>query len=679
MPDPGSTPQIPGWGRFAPWIMLAVALVLHGVQTARLFPSWDALIDDERPVIVVDHAIHLYHGALGARFAREHGTTWGYDPFFMAGYPETPVWDSSSNLSIAFQLAAGGRYSPRAYKLGLFACTWLTVALLAVGAWWAGLSPWEIAATAALATPVFWGTMSGVLLRSGLFSFIMASSASVAVFGLLLRYDQRPSRSRWALLTASGAALLFAHVTAPIVMLGPTLGYFVAAVRRWQSRRRRLAALAPAALVAAVVNAFWLVPLWRFRGLRSVTFSFLTADSVRAFWLFLLERPVQGWISLGLMIVGACGLAAWWREGRRTRAAVFGGGAALLLALCALGSLWSVTRSTEPIRFVATLDLMLTVPAASALVRLWAAVARWTGGGRRGGLVAATLAATIAAAAWFLPPYSLALLADLIAERRPLVVGLRPEDRELVRALREQTDSSARILFEDQLRLLEATDPESTHWTPLLPFLLAPDERTFIGGLYLMAFIQHNRAATFGDYSLGNRRIDTWNHDELRDYCRRYNIGWIVCWSPLSRFCIDAFPDAHPIATLPRAVSPQLAIMRDETQWRAIAAQAGGAIANNALREGVNHYRLYRVDRPHSFFLKGSGQVSHVDANLVELRDLTPDPSLGGATLSLHWLDTWRTDPSVPLTPVFLPGDPVPFVFLAFDRPIAKLSLRNGY
>ena len=80
---------------------------------------------------MVDHAIHLYHGALGARFLPEHGTTWGYDPFFMAGYPETPVWDSSSNLSIAFQLAAGGRYSPRAYKLGLFACTFLVVAFAA--------------------------------------------------------------------------------------------------------------------------------------------------------------------------------------------------------------------------------------------------------------------------------------------------------------------------------------------------------------------------------------------------------------------------------------------------------------------------------------------------------------------------------------------------------------------
>ena len=40
---------------------------------------------------MVDHAIHEYHCALGARFLGERGTTWGFDPFFMAGYPETPV------------------------------------------------------------------------------------------------------------------------------------------------------------------------------------------------------------------------------------------------------------------------------------------------------------------------------------------------------------------------------------------------------------------------------------------------------------------------------------------------------------------------------------------------------------------------------------------------------------
>src|SRR5437870_12682876 len=95
-PTPNPQPPTP-----IRWVLVAV-LVLHGVQSLRLFGSWRSLIDNQ-PIVMVDHAIHLDHGALGARFLREHGTTWGYDPFFMAGYPETPIWDSSSNLAIVFQ------------------------------------------------------------------------------------------------------------------------------------------------------------------------------------------------------------------------------------------------------------------------------------------------------------------------------------------------------------------------------------------------------------------------------------------------------------------------------------------------------------------------------------------------------------------------------------------------
>ena len=78
------------WSRWLAGLALGVILGVHGWLSIRLFPSWRTLTSDDPP-ISVDHAIHLYHGYLGARFIREHGTSWGYDPFFMAGYPKTPV------------------------------------------------------------------------------------------------------------------------------------------------------------------------------------------------------------------------------------------------------------------------------------------------------------------------------------------------------------------------------------------------------------------------------------------------------------------------------------------------------------------------------------------------------------------------------------------------------------
>ncbi len=366
------------------WVVLIAVLGVHLVLSIRLFPSVESILDDERPVVVVDHAIHLDHGALGARFLREHGTTWGFDPFFMAGYPETPVWDSSSNLSIAFQFLAGGRYSPRAYKVGLLVCTLLAVALLPAGAFAAGLRCGEAAATTALGVVVFWGCFPIALWRSGLFAFVTASSALVLVLGLLLRFDRRPSWGRWACLTGAGAAFLFAHVTAPVMALGGAAGYAVAVARRWELRRRRFGALIGAVLLALAANAFWVIPLWRFRGIRTEAFSFLTTDSAWFLWQYFLQDPVDGHISLALIVVGGVGLIAWWAEGERTRAALFGISAALLLVLTWVGSLWGVTKVLEPLRFRVSLDLLLTVPAGSALVRAWVGWVRLGGGRARG-------------------------------------------------------------------------------------------------------------------------------------------------------------------------------------------------------------------------------------------------------------------------------------------------------
>jgi hypothetical protein len=656
--------------------LLAAVLVLHGVQSLRLFGSWQALID-KRPVVMVDHAIHLDHGMLGAQFLREHGTTWGYDPFFMAGYPETPVWDSSSNLAIVFQSLAGGRYSPRAYKLGLLTCTLLVAVLLPAGAFASGLGRGEAAVTAAIGTLVFWVSMPTVFWRSGLFAFVTASTMLGLVLGLLDRFDLRPTISRWAALLLSGAALLFVHVTAPVMIAGSSVGYVIAAIVR--KRWKVIGAVIVAAGLALVLNAVWLVPLWEFRNIRDPRFFFLTADAIGYLWIYYTTNVLSGRIGLLLLVLAMGGLAAWCAEGRHVRAATYGGAIVVLAALVSAGGVWSVTKPLEPLRFLATLDLLLPIPAASAVWRGSSWVARRAGGGLRGCAAVAALAAPLLGVAWFFSPVTFAATATHLWQCRPLVIGLRPADFELLRWFRTETDLSARVLFEDQLRLLELTDAESTHWTPLLPTLLEPDRRSFIGGVYVTAFIKHSRLAAFGDYSLGDRRIDEWKNDELSAFCEQYNIGWVVCWSPLSRFVFDLFPQAKLVGRVPRPATPGHEVMRDQTQWRAIAAKAGPQLADRYLLEGVVRYNVYRIERAHSYFLEGKGELKDIAPNRVELADVAPDPATGAAVLSMHWLDTWKTDPPLSLAPAFVMGDPVPFVRINLERPLSRIVLYNGY
>ena len=302
-------------------------------------------------------------------------------------------------------------------------------------------------------------------------------------------------------------------------------------------------------------------------------------------------------------------------------------------------------------------------------------MARWAGGGARGGLAAlvvwlgllgawASVERDYFRASWY-----------YLALNRPMVVGIKPEMRRLVDWLRDNTDLSGRILFEDQLRLLENTDAESVHWTPLLPALLGADARMFIGGLYQTAFIRHHEMAAFGDFQLGDRPIDEWSSAEFRAYCDTYNIGWVVCWSPLSRFWFDRYEPAKRVATLLRHSTPGRPPSNNEHEWTAMSRMAGPAVATRSMLEGEGAYAIYRVDRPRSYFLKGRGRIVDVGPDRVELADVEPEN--GAVVVSLHWIDTWQSEPPLTLRPEPNPPDPVDFVRIEADRPIPRLLLIN--
>ena len=328
----------------------------------------------------------------------------------------------------------------------------------------------------------------------------------------------------------------------------------------------------------------------------------------------------------------------------------------------------------EPLRFVAPLNLLMAVPAGSGVVRLTGRVVRLGGGGRRGMGLAALAWLALLGAGWAVLPGTVKKLVG----RRPLAVGIAPEMTTIVEWLRTNTDGSPRILFEDQLQHPRArTDPESTHWTPLLPLLLGRDSRQFIGGLYHMAFIRHNRMASFGDFRLGDQPIDQWSPRPLRAYCDLYNVGWVVCWSPLSRFWFDRMAAATRVATFPRYGTPGLPTAGEPYQAEVMGRLSGRGVALGYLGEGDTHYAVYRLDRPRSFALRGQARVVAVDFNRIELADVVPHE--GSVLLSLHWIDGWRTDPPARIGPEHVPLDPADFVRIDLPGPVPRLVIFNGY
>ncbi len=259
---------------------------------------------------------------------------------------------------------------------------------------------------------------------------------------------------------------------------------------------------------------------------------------------------------------------------------------------------------------------------------------RWTGG------VAAPLLvlAGVPALVWLAYPTEAVAWGQGLTRVEPLEIGLGEERLAMVEALAAQTNEQARILWEDR-----RGPRHGSRWTALLPVL---SERAFVGGLDSEGGIEH---AVNGlvDESLAGRPLEEWTDEELEDYCRRYNIGWVVCWSEgaCKRFA----------------------------RW----SMAGTAKQLPATEEG--QARLFTLDRLPSFALTG-GSVCwrSADARRILLADAVPAQSGedGQIVLSLHYQSGMRVSPSrVRIEQAVDSRDTIPFVRLRMSEPVGRIMI----
>ncbi len=149
------------------------------------------------------------------------------------------------------------------------------------------------------------------------------------------------------------------------------------------------------------------------------------------------------------------------------------------------------------------------------------------------------------------------------------------------------------------------------------------------------------------DESLAGRPLDDWTDAELDEYCRRYNIGWVVCWS--NGAC------------------------RRFARWKI----AGTARPLPATEEGQPH--LFILDRRPCYALTG-GSVSwrSADARRILLADVVPtQPGEDGQiVLSLHYQAGMRVSPSrVRLEQAMDSQDTIPFVRLRMSEPVGRIMI----
>ncbi len=595
------------------WLVPLCGLIgWHAWMTLALFGPdrpWECLLDD-RPLVSGRHPLHLYHGTLGAGTLLRHGRLSCYDPAFQAGYPKTPVFDSGSRPAELFLAMAGGEYRPAAYKLGLALCWLLAPFALVLAARGAGLNRRASLLTVLLGVLVWWGRPCRQALEEGELDLLLAGLAAIAQAGLLIRFDRRPRVRDWLGLVVIGFLGWFAHPLLFALLLPLFFIYYLSV-----GARHRVAwnLLLLGGLVAAVAcNAFWLSDWVRYWWLRVPLLSSdqrLAHRTLSNLWnADLWGEPLDRNVAVLLLVLGLAGAIALNQAERRATARLFGLGALALLTL-AVGGILSDPLGKLSAPGLLVPGLLFAAPlAAHTLEEGWRLVVRQTGGASRAGPIFVGLVA----GAVFLSRSQLATMVARGMGAEPLPLGLTRAQEQVVEELRARTTLEARILWEDRPRAEPRASRDSgSRWAALLPLLT---ERHFLGGLDPEASIEHTADGLAGQ-ALAGRPLADWTDAELEDYCWRYNIGWVVCWSPA-------------------------AVQRFE-RW----SQGAKRALTFEGRQGV----LFELKRTRSYVLKGEATWLKAEVDRIALGDVQPvelSPGEFGMVLSLHYQEGLTVSPS---------------------------------
>jgi hypothetical protein len=641
-PQPPAPPAASGGKLGFLWYLVLLGLLAwQGWMTLTLFApagemsasqtverAWARLLDDE-PIISGRHPLHLYFGYLGAQSLLEQGTPCCFDPAFQAAYPKTPVFDSGSRPAELFLIAAGGEYRPAVYKMGVAICVALVPILLALSAWGLRLPPSATCLAVALGLLVWWGTPGQDALADGALDLLLSSLCGLASICLLVRFDRAPGIFGWIALVLTTCVGYYAHPLLLILLLPVALVYFLSVGAR-HSLAWHFALLSNLA-IALLVNSFWLIDWarswWMRLPVQLGSDLTLRHRTFRTLWdCTLWGSPVDRALAMFILALSVLGVIVLNQSKQRPAARLLGFGAAGFLALAVGGVL------SQPLGRLGAAEMLVpalwfaAMPAAYLLVRLGSASACWLGRWR-GGVACAAFVGLLAYVGWpMIEPWQARCRRAV-----PFEIGLGSERLELVETLRQHTSPEARILWEDY-----TTSKTSPRWSVLLPMLT---ERAFVGGLDPTNSIEYAYAGLV-DQALAGRPIGEWSDADLEDFCRRYNVGWVVCWSPAALARLQAWPGADPTATL-----------LDQSPGQ-----------------------LFTVKKTRSFVLKGHARWLGADRHRIALADVVPED--GHVILSLHYLAGLQASPSrVQIEREPDPYDPIPFIRLRVPGPVARVTL----
>lgn len=619
-------------------LALGVASVLRVVGWSNLSPA--GAEGARRSIAFDDYALQFYYGQLGSRFLAEGGVTYGYDPNFLAGYPKTPIYYPSSK-PYEFSLRLFSRFDPgTVFNRTVFFMLALLPFLMYGAAANFRLSHTERLAVVAMSTiPHRLVPMCGfyeIMEAAGMVPFIFASFLSVYVVSLVYRFHLTGERRAGLALIIAAPLLYMCHLTAVLISVVPIAAIYLTRLRTTTSRQHAWMWLV--LVVVVVANWPWLKGYFLFSHYSDLG-DFYTLEGSKhfvpaggLFAPFHVRVPPPKIVSLVLPVFGMIGLYVWQRERRRELLAIFWPQIFFLFVVTFYGVFLGLA-AIDPARITLPLGLYLFFPAAHAL-RVAVANARErirrADGARRTIAVAASAAVALVLAA-SLPELSAKFWRPFTLPRLEKREGFSDHGMALIEWLRDQTDSSGRILHEETDR--KSHQYFGSHMVAWVPLFTG---RQFASGPAPYALLKHNFlrfiAGTFRDQPI--QRVDA---ETLSSYFSLYNVRWVVCWTRPSKRVFNRLPFAT--------------------------------------RTGrYDKFTLYRIEIEPSYFLRGSGRLE-VQENRILLHEISPED--GVVAIKYHWFELLRTDPPRTITQRHMLDDPIPFIQV--EDPPQELVIYNDF
>jgi hypothetical protein len=615
-----------------------ICFLFHAFGLALIFSPIGGIVDSQ-PIVEQDWGLHFHHLKSLEGFWQQDKIFWGYNPFFMAGYPSNTIQDLSIKLFefLALALSMIALSPIQWFKILAFlsiACVPWLMYFAAQNFFYEGSIRKIVAPLAALTgTLYWWNSLPREMFFYGMIGYPFAAYVAILGVSLFYRLARQPVLWSSALLgwVVFALVILPLHIQSVLVFIPPAVALLV--VEPNLLRRNLLAGILGTAALALLVNLAWLAPAFSHRGDDAASAIvnqlplFTSADpftfvkdylGLKSYWTF---RPAfwEKGFRLALLALGLGGIFKLIRSKHRTVGIMFAAALIALFAITYFGSFIDLFKSWQSLRFKVPYDLFLILPAAY-LVAVQVM--------QRSLISHPNLVSTLILFG------SLAFLVNLIQTesrgRMKLRTGMTPELAAIVNWITRETPKEGRVLFEE-----------------------SGDETGFVyNGMYLSSFIPHwtGRELIGGPINLYNDRhhfaefhsgkllkkdIHTLSDDDIRNYFRLYNIGAVVSFHPASIRRMESVPG---LVTLDRRVGP---------------------------------VHLMRVNQPLTWFLHGEGRV-RASLNRLQAAEVKGNEVI----LKYHWTEGLIGTPAMKIVPIKIYDDPIPFIKILHPPATFTLQIR---